>query len=350
MFERPTVFIIGAGASKEINLPLGSELTKRISSSLNFNSNSFDHLTSGDKCIFQAAEIKQNLDKSNRIHPYLEAGRKISQGMIQAISIDNFLHAHADDPKIVWMGKLAIAQCILKAERSSHLSAQGSQQPLTELSKVEDTWLYVFFNMLHEEIKKTSLEKIFENISIVTFNYDRAIEHFLKISLVNYYNIKMSDAVHLVSQLRIEHPYGQVGHLPWQSNENSVEYGKEVDGALLHNIASQIRTFTERENDEMIVRTRELIKRAEVVVFLGFSYGRMNMDLISVKPANASEVYGTSFGISDPNKSVIHDDILRSLRNSNSPLRKINLANLTCKQFLKDYREPILRGVRRKRT
>jgi len=66
--------------------------------------------------------------------------------------------------------------------------------------------------MLTEGVKCADVDEIFNNVSIVCFNYDRCIEIFLKEALITYYKIDEIKSVDLVGRLNIIHPYGSVGH------------------------------------------------------------------------------------------------------------------------------------------
>jgi len=52
--DRKTVFIIGAGASKEAGLPVGSDLKKVIARALDIRFKDLGQMVSGDNCIYQA--------------------------------------------------------------------------------------------------------------------------------------------------------------------------------------------------------------------------------------------------------------------------------------------------------
>ena len=60
----PLVIVLGAGASKEVKLPIGSELTKTIAESLNFKIDHFQHLAGGDdrirECVYKLAQSSAN--------------------------------------------------------------------------------------------------------------------------------------------------------------------------------------------------------------------------------------------------------------------------------------------------
>ncbi|WP_245424669.1 hypothetical protein [Rhizobium sophoriradicis] len=263
--------------------------------------------------------------------------------MAQAISIDNYLHAHAEDETITWVGKLGIAASILEAERRSKLAPDRDRETV-DLSAVSNSWYTPFFQMLTEGVQRTALGGIFDNVAFITFNYDRCIEHYLMHALANYFRIDHQEAQALVHQLRIEHPYGQVGHLPWQKPRVSTAFGKDFQGQELAEIAAQIRTFTERiEDGDMLSRARRLISEAEVVVYLGFSYGDMNMELLSVDRAEGRSIFGTSLGISAPR--VIERDIINSMGPDQDAVKSVELADMTCADFLRAYWKPIMRWM-----
>jgi hypothetical protein len=115
-----TVFVIGAGASKEANLPTGYELKSKISKLLDIRFSHGYQQTSGDYVITDALRrLVLNSDgRSGDINPYLHEAWHIRDALPQAISIDNFIDAHRDNDKIALCGKLAIVRSILDAEKT----------------------------------------------------------------------------------------------------------------------------------------------------------------------------------------------------------------------------------------
>ena len=99
-----TVFIIGAGASREVNLPVGSDLKNQIAKSLRPPSKG------GEDKLWEALDFltSRGYPGSFTIEQLNKASARIRDAMHQAISIDNFLDVHADDETIVLCGKLAI--------------------------------------------------------------------------------------------------------------------------------------------------------------------------------------------------------------------------------------------------
>jgi hypothetical protein len=348
MFKRRTVFIVGAGASREVNFPMGAELTGIIASKLNIQYADGWRQSNGDAKIVDAVKAMLSADGERDPNPHFNAGRAISGAMSQAISIDNYLHTHSNDRFIVQMGKLGIASSILEAEAKSLLKPDPMRNDSFSFDRVKDTWFNAFFQMLHEGVQRELLPDIFANVSFITFNYDRCIEHYLAHAISNYYRVPLTEAEEIVGgSLRIVHPYGQVGRLPWQRprSDQPIRFGHDFRGVDLVSLSEQIRTFTERVDDEdMLHRMHEQIEEAEVVVYLGFSYNEMNMQLMAVQHAGQRKVFGTTYGMSAPAKTVIDIDVRASMRGSIGTITDASFADLKCADFLRDYSRPILRG------
>ncbi len=350
MFTRRTLFIVGAGASREVNFPVGTDLMGIIAGKLDIRFNDDWTVSRGDKRISEAVNtILPTMWPEVDPNPLYDAGRAISGAMSQAISIDNYLHTHSTDSLVVQMGKLGIAASILEAEANCLLNVDLSRDQSFGFDLVKNTWFSAFFQMLHEGVQRENLVDIFKNVSFITFNYDRCIEHYLAHAISNYYRVPLADAEAIVTEtLRIEHPYGQVGRLPWQRSSTSsmMSFGYDFRGADLPHLAEQIRTFTERvDDDDMMERLHRQIAEAEVVIYLGFSYGEMNMQLMTVKEAGLRTVFGTTLGMSAPNKKVIEMDVRAAM--GHADVATVNHAyydDLTCVDFLRSYGKLIMRG------
>lgn len=344
MFDRPTVFVIGAGASKEVRLPVGAELTTEIASKLHITFQDGWSQASGDRVIADAVKWRLEREPQRDANPFYQAGRAIAAAMPQAISIDNFLHTHSDDHRLVWMGKLGIAKCILEAEEKSDLHPRD-RNPLLNFNIVQKTWFTTFFQMLTEGVTTRNLEYIFSEVAFITFNYDRCIEHYLTQALMNYFGVSQSDAEQLVGTLQIVHPYGQVGKLPWQNPIGSVQFGQDIYHQDLPAIAAQIRTFTEQvEDDAQLESMRSLIAESDVLVYLGFSFGSMNMKLLTVEESAPKAVFGTSYRLSEQNVAHIKNDVLEALGPKYELRTPLALADMTSHDFLQRYWRSIQRG------
>jgi hypothetical protein len=341
--NKKTVFIIGAGASKEANLPTGYELKSIIATLLNIQFSDPYEQTSGDRIIREALKMYvQNKENSSNINPYLKAAWLICDAMPQSISIDNFIDTHNDDKKIELCGKLAIVRSILDAEQNSLLYIDPSNiYNKIDFSKLETTWYGNFWKLLTENCTKENLSQRLKSITLIIFNYDRCIEHFLYKSFQNFYGLKPDESAKLVNEIEIYHPYGVVGRLPWQ-DEQSVEFGCEVSSRELLNLADQIKTFTEGTDPQSseITAIRKNINEADTIVFLGFAYFELNMKLLMPETSKANlpkgrYCFGTAKGISKSDCEMIKAELGNLFKCSE---HKINVRNdLDCYNLFNEY-------------
>jgi hypothetical protein len=287
--------------------------------------------------------------KSNS-NDFLNEAWKISEAMAQAISIDNFMDAHRDNSRLQLCGKLAIVQVILEAEASSDLMFDEGRQERFDPKKLSDTWYENFFKLLTENVRKEDLGTIFDNVSFIIFNYDRCVERFLYFSLQNYCAINEQEAATLLGKLQISHPYGLVGPLLSKTGA-AVSYGGRYRGMNLVDIAGLLKTFTERIEDEATRDSiRQQIQQAEAVVFLGFAFHPLNIELITPEfESNVVRVFGTAIGISDADLKLVLSDIEQMLKKvaalpalrfkkTDAPRLTINIDNsLRCSELFSHY-------------
>lgn len=341
MFSKKTVFIVGAGGSKELGLPIGDELKFAIANKSNIAFRDGYSMSSGDRIIHNAIKNYMLQRQERDSNPYWSAGRTIAAAMPQALSIDNFLHTHYDNERIVLMGKLAIAACILDAERGSHIYLDRRTTNRHDFAKSANTWHNTFCKMLTEGVQRKDLHGLFQNVAFITFNYDRCIEHYLALWLEGYMGIPSEEAQDLVRSVTIIHPYGQVGQLPWQNRGIiPVDFGVEATEHNLMEIASHIHTFTEQVADATVQeQAQNIISNAQQVVYLGFSFGRMNMEFLKVNKGHALKaVYGTVMGVSDPNIRMINFEIRENMKTEGQTMVSApELAKCTSHRLLEDY-------------
>lgn len=315
MFESKTLFVVGAGASAEIDLPVGNALLETIAKKLNIAFQDGVRLSSGDPEIVDV--IRHYARRRNESeNGYYQKGRMIGQAAPVAPSIDNFLDAHKQDETLQFCGKLGIVASILEAERRSKLFIDESRGARDDLSRLNGTWYTAFMRMLVERVDLEEIESVFDNVSFITFNYDRCIQRFLHVALQRYYGIDSGRAADLISKLEIIHPYGWIGDLPFAASGPSVvPYGASLGDSGLIDAARRIRTFTEQVEDEnSLSAIQESVRRAETIVFLGFAFHPQNMELLDHgSGSNIRRAFATSYGCSLGDIDVIVRQIRRML-------------------------------------
>src|SRR3546814_767292 len=90
MFDVKTVFVVGAGGSKEVGLSIGDGLRDRIGDKLRIGTDRMGNISSGDDDILDALRYL-NRESDGRVpRQYFDLANSIPRAMPQAISIDNY--------------------------------------------------------------------------------------------------------------------------------------------------------------------------------------------------------------------------------------------------------------------
>lgn len=337
-------FVLGAGASYEVDMPTGHELKGRIASSLSMKVNDLRQLAGGNDQLRNAITImNQRKGENGSTETYHNAAKLISAAMPQAPSIDNFIDSHRSNSMIAQTGKLAIAAEILKAERGSKLYVNpANTYNKFDFTLVSDTWFNAFFQLITLNAQEKDLPARLAKVRVITFNYDRTLEHFLFHSIQNYYGSSPERAAEILSHLTVLHPYGQVGSLPWQGSGAGIPFGGDMHSPMLIQVSEALQTFTEgtSEQDSKIKDIRASAFDAEILTFLGFAYHELNLQLLFGDQRNspirhAKQVFGTAMGLSESNKKTIALELanLGRFDSSQITLRR----ELSAAQLLPEY-------------
>ena len=341
------VYVVGAGASKEAKLPTGHALKNNIANLLNIK-HDFDKQVHGDRIILNAVRqyIKRRDLLETNINKYIDEAVDIKHALPLAISIDNLLDAHKDNKIMSLCGKLAIARSILRAEKDSLLYFKNERVDSTiNFKRLGETWYLPFFQIITENCCAEDLEERLNSISLIVFNYDRCIEHFLFHGFMTYYRISKEQSSELVGHLNIYHPYGKVGDLTWENKGDATDFGEEPDPEKLLSLAERIKTFTEGTDPDSskIVSIRDRMQNANRLGFLGFAFHKLNMDLLKPnqnpsKKIHSPVCFATTLGISESDKKAITRQISELYNGARVAPR---MADVKCCPFFTEFRRSL---------
>jgi len=313
MFRDKTTFVIGAGASAEFGLPVGTQLAMNIRDSARIASSKLHGLQIVDEDLEQAIKIGWPEFTRDEI---IMALRRIHAAIDTSISIDAFIHRNRDDPVLVHMGKALIAWNIAKAEAQSKMKAiaQTELGETIDRSQLTDTWIGKFTRILFDGV--SDIEQIPKQVSIICFNYDRCIEAYLIESIMIAFNVDRLVAEGVVNDMNIIHPYGYLGKVtnnPFDVKDDECLFAYPVQSNFpLRQVANRIRTYTEQtDSAELISDIHLAIDDAHNLVFLGFGFNNQNLDLLRVvedyQPGLAKEknVYASGYGLKEEIKETL---------------------------------------------
>lgn len=312
---RKTVFIVGAGASTDYGLPLGSRLVHDIR----------EELTRNIANPHQDGLLRTAME-ANLSGDYSAAAMDVAGGMVSARSIDRFLDSRQDRELTVHVGKCAIAYCLLNSESRSPLGSMRNEEWLSIQQALVDcdrSWLSSTFALLHEGIRPSAANSIFSRVSFVTFNYDRCIERYLRLAFRQIMNLSELAADEIADHIPVVHIYGSLGELASSNNNLGIPFGASTDRTL--EAALSLRTFTEGAAEGTLERAQALIRDAEQIIFLGFAFDPVNVAALFPQTLqHIPDIFATCHGVADPER--------RSFQNAIGDV-SIDWDNSYCKDF-----------------
>lgn len=284
MIAEPTLLILGAGSSIPYDFPSGATLLSKLCRLYN-NRDSRDGLQALRNMGFPDDAVESFCNHLYATGQY---------------SIDRFLYIN---PHLSSIGKTAIAALLLQNEKLSEDKPHS----------VKEDWYRYLWNCLAYGPDRTNSQpippiKFGENkLKILTFNYERSLEHYLARAIAATFRIDYEDANALRAEhIEIFHVYGQLGDIS-RASRSHVPYGANLTPLNLKRAADGITTIHERDLDNAFQETiRDLMYWARRVCFLGFGYDKKNLQLLQLQTLKARmridhgiSVYGSTYGLEE---------------------------------------------------
>lgn len=249
MITKKTVLVLGAGASMPMGFPSAKELRHRVIR-LTESGNSRYLLNMG----FTSEETVQ-----------------FSNDLIGAngASVDAFLE-HRTEPRYRMLGKAAMAVCLIRCENPSAVSA---------IENEHKNWCRPLLEAMDCPFKNIQDNQL----SVVTFNYDRSLEHCLLTAFQGKYGRTVEECLEALSTIRIIHIHGQLGEYPAE------EYNPDYSSRDLKSCADQIKIPQDLSSDgsgaasEAYSNAQKEIVSAERICFIGFGYYRLNLERLGLQ-------------------------------------------------------------------
>jgi hypothetical protein len=233
-----TVIVLGAGASRAVGYPTNAELVDNICRKFKSPNGHYETAT------------KANLFAGDQIDGFI---RDLDHAQYE--SIDKFL---SERKEYAALGRYAIASEIISWESEDGLMTRG-----------RNSWYFKLRNFLGNTPSDHRLQ-------IITFNYDRSLEHYLFRAIKASTNKPNEEIASEISKLNIIHMHGSVGALPWQ-NSGGRFYAHEIEGHEIFDSSKQIRLSHEDAGKWLGISPTSLIEQAERVYFFGFGFHEDNL-------------------------------------------------------------------------
>lgn len=325
MIDKQTVFILGSGSSSPYGFPTDTELRERIIKDFEYDYPLLHYNNDSPKY----ASFEKNKRKV--------LARDFVERLIKTrgvATIDEFISINKKKYKSI--GKISIQHYLLEYENICF--------PNIEHNMVTDWFEIVLRKLLQECIAQNNPQSLHvDNITFLTFNYDRLIESLFIKTFINLFRdvLKEKEIKGQIDDFtyRIIHLYGSLGCLPqdWKLNSSKVVgFGEKIkDIKRVEDTIKNIRLINDRFNDNK--RIRHTLFNAKKIYFLGNGYIEKNMKFLDLKSNlnfdDPPQIYGTYYqkGINDINK------LKRQYFNFTKKIPEPKIEPMNCKELIEKY-------------
>ena len=236
MITRPTVLVLGAGASAPYGFPTGGEILN---------------------------QLRDMPDQwRNPIAPECGWAREVHDALIEFLynsgvfSIDA-IAGHRKDIEPYAKGATAYL-----------VSRQEKERPVLQAGKQSD-WLKYLHNLMFTTPSGTDpLRPV--PLKVITYNHDRSFEFATVRRATTIYG-SAENAKLKLSQMRVLHVHGSIGPLKhWDTAEPHIPFDSPMNSALIKTVWPRIKFIHEQnENSPEFREAQDILQWAHVVIFLG---------------------------------------------------------------------------------
>lgn len=263
MIINETALVLGAGASMPYAYPSGYSLRQMLIDPELFN-----------PMLQKSWFLPEEINIFCRI--FMLSGMK---------SIDAFLARRGKDivghrqKTIEEIGKYGIA---LSLRQNKSLDTLFQNPAIANRSggiDRSDNWYEYLWAQLSTGITKSNLEDFLTTrLSIVTFNYDLSLEHYLFTAIKNSYGLNDERAAELLKPIKFIHLYGQLSGNPFDSSFK-YEHNFDDDWRSISLDVTLIQVIDEQRDLELsnFPKAIDAIQKAPRICFLGFGFDETNV-------------------------------------------------------------------------
>ncbi|MEA9357204.1 hypothetical protein SHI21_13350 [Bacteriovorax sp. PP10] len=255
--DKKITFLLGAGSSVSAGFPTDTQLRDNVADYM-LNENIIKN--------FEAVGFTKE--------DCLEFRTRLIRGGYS--TIDELINSFT---KYAVLGKMAILRCILAHEDLSNNDTFFSNKH----------WYMPFFLT----IQKEGLIHKLSNVTFITLNYDRSLQHF-----IHEFSLNRG----ISHKPKILHLHGRLPPLQFEIQEShSLPYGDyNLDGHALHKHATGINSLADIHDDnEHYEQARNIIRRSNYLFIMGFGFHEPIVERLNLKEMNLRnlQVYSLSIGL-----------------------------------------------------
>jgi hypothetical protein len=275
---KPTVLVLGAGASYPYGFPTGPQLQQKIIEKIS------------------TQEFSNTYSSLYRFSPETIIKFKTNYPAAKVQSIDSFLQTQ---PKYAKIAKYVMAEILIPCEDERNFDEGFSS------SLVGNDWCsYLLNHMVGPDKESFGNNKLV----VLTFNYDRSFEWYCAHRLRARWDLSTPlDALDYVKKIPILHIHGTLGGMLWDYEgrlyEPSLHFGDPVK------VSEMIRTIHDADDDNTTYTDAFMyLENAARIIFLGFGYWPDNLRKMGVSRLTKNkQIFGSAYKLNEREKIVARD-------------------------------------------
>jgi hypothetical protein len=258
--------VLGAGASVPFGFPTARELKGQV---LKLIGHAHEPTVGQRECRKQLAAAGCAASELGEFAAALGRSGKSS--------VDAFLEGR---PEFERVGKLAMARVLVECECRSQLR---------KTSFMNDDW----YAILYQHLLRYGDDLSQSDTSIITYNYDRSLEFFLREAYKSDNNWSDAHVEEVLSRLPLIHIHGSLGSHP---------FGQEIESVDMVASSDSIRIIHDEElrSASVLDSARALIRHADRVCFLGHGYDPTNVSRLQISNSHPAGSIGKQLQLPDP--------------------------------------------------
>lgn len=268
MIQHETVLVLGAGASMPYGYPSGSALRRMLVDQDLY------------KPLIEFELIREHALKSF-CRTFQFSGMK---------SIDAFLSRRGHEclpgsnATVEEIGKMGIAIALRKNKSLDSLfHSQALPNGNVDIDRA-DNWYEYLWDRLTQGVSATNLDFFKSNrLTIVTFNYDLSLEHYLFSAMTNSYGISETQTRELLDCIKFIHLYGKLSGDPISARFHYAMHSDHLENLVREDV-KLIEVIDERrvEKTESFQAAFHALETAERICFLGFGFDSTNVNRLQL--------------------------------------------------------------------
>lgn len=287
LFDRKSVIIVGAGASVDLGLPLGTDLWNQVRSDISICARRFEEFGSHNLHNFRE-HYSGNTEPSALIAAMLEGKVGFSPTALHELVGQRNVHNNVDEfvrdngsTRDVLMALVAetLFKKLYQSQNGGWRRRPEITYPLIPNSNGTahiENWMVTFVGFCRQFLdgKKHLLD-------VISFNYDHIFETVVR----QYWSVFEKGYLPFDECVRFVYPQGAFSVLPEQVGD--------------------AREFLSREHAnfgvaaEAAAKLPALTEEAEILFSLGFSFSDTNVEILGLKPVHGKKLRVQNFGNAD---------------------------------------------------